>query len=410
MIQLPKKEESFWREFYPREIYPPLKQDIETDSVIIGAGITGLSAAYLLKQAGQKVVVLEKGSVGSGTTGRTTGKVTSQHGLIYDRLVNQHGMQKTRQYAVANQKAVGTVRDIIKKENIDCDWASTAHYVYTTQPAAVKELKREAGTAARLGLPATFENDTSLPFKVAGAVRFSAQGKFNSQKYLLGLAKVVRGKGSYVFENSEAIIIRDGAHPYVRTKHATVHANSIVVATHVPTFPLVGRFSYGFLEYPTESFLVAGPLPKTVPGTYISPQQDRYSIFPINASGQRVILIGGEGGNIPGLRLNKDERYQRLADFAQKHFGVREITHKWSDMDYRGYDNLPLVGKLYPWSRHTYTGTGYMKWGMTNGTAAAMMIKNMILGEPNPYLPAFDSVRSGPVTSMPKALIKQLFS
>jgi glycine/D-amino acid oxidase-like deaminating enzyme len=172
----------------------------------------------------------------------------------------------------------------------------------------------------------------------------------------------------------------------------------------VPTLPLVGRVSYGFLEHPTESFVVAGLLPKKFSGTYISPDDDNYSIFPLEIDEQWYLLIGGEGGNLPGLRLSKQKRYKKLAAYAKEHFGVEQVSHKWSDMDYRGYDELPLIGRLYPWSKHLYTATGFRKWGMTNGTVAATILTDLIMGQLNKYAEIFDSTRGEPVKNMPRAL------
>ncbi len=408
MLKLPKDKDSYWREAYPAQnIYPALTKNLAVDVAIVGGGITGLTAAYLLKQSGLRVAVLEKATVGGGTTGRTTGKVTSQHNLIYAELQKQSGQAAAKVYGEANQAAIGQVEAIVQAEKIDCEWRRDDNYVFTADPEQVGSFKQEAKVAAELGLPATFETSVPLPFEVQGAVKFTNQAKINSQKYLLGLAQAVNGNGSYVFEHSNVTGIRDGTPGRVKTKKATVTATHIIVATNVPTMPLMARGTCCLLEYPKESYIVAGKLEKAVTGMYISPDEHEYSILPIEENGERRILIGGES-HISGLRGSTNARYQRLADYAEKRFGVTTITHRWSDRDYLSYDNIPLVGKLYPWSKNLYVATAFMKWGLSNGTVAAMILHDLITGKDNSWAATFSSSRSKPIKSIPKIAAKYL--
>lgn len=405
MIKLPETEKAFWREAYPESLYDSLANDIEVDVAIVGAGITGLSVAYLLKKSGLRVAVLEKHTVGGGTTGRTTGKVTSQHNLMYDDMEKKLGTEKARIYGEANQSAIEKIAQIIENEKIDCGWVREDNYVFSDDPTIIEQLKREAEVAARLGLPATFETDTALPMKVLGAVRFKDQAKFHSVKYLLGLARCIHGEGSYIFENSTAIGIRDGDPCRIKTSKGSVLAKDVIVASSVPTLPLIARGAYGILEYPSESYIVAGKLPKPQKGMYISPDKHHYSILPTEDNDEQMILIGGES-HFFGLRGNRTARFERLANYAEKHFGVSEITHHWSDRDYLAYDNVPIVGKLYPWSKHVYVGTAFKKWGLTNGTVAAMILSDAITNQKNEWATTFRSNRLKTITSIPSWFIK----
>lgn len=403
MLKIPDSEKSLWRDAYPESIYDALNEDLEVDLVVVGGGITGLTAAYLAKKSGLKVAVLEKSSVGGGTTGRTTGKVTSQHNIIYSELVKNLGNKKARTYADANQAALQKINEIVRIEGIDCNWQRDDNYVFTDKSDQIKLFRHEAEIAGRLGLPASFETETPLPFKVKAAVKFSAQGKIHSQRYLLGLAAAVNGERSYIFENSRVTGIRDGEHCRVKTKNGTVHAKNVIVATSVPTLPLMARGGYCILEYPTESYIVCGPLNSKVTGMYISPDKNHHSILPTEINGQKHLLIGGEA-HVSGLRGSRQARFQRLANYAQKRFGLESITHSWSDRDYLAYDGLPLIGKLYPWSKHVYVGSAYRKWGLTNGTAAAMILIDLITGQRNDWASAFTPNRLKPIISIPKVV------
>ncbi len=403
MLKLPDTEKSYWQEIYSRSLYPSLQNNFETDVAVVGAGITGLTVAYLLKQSGFKVAVLEKNTIGSGTTGRTTGKVTSQHNLVYADMQKRMGIRTARLYGEANQSAVRLIDKIINLESINCDWKMQDNYVYTSDPSKVRQFRQEAEVASALGLPSTYEINTPLPFEVVAAVKFAGQGTLHSQKYLLALAAIINGSGSHVFENSNATGIQDGSPGRVKTKKATIIAKHIIVATNVPTLPLMARGGYCALEYPLESYIVASKFEDELTGMYISPDYEHYSILPININDNRLLLIGGNG-HISGLRGNKKFRYKKLLDYAEKQFGITSVKYHWSDRDYLSYDSIPLVGKLYPWSKNLYVGTAFMKWGLTYGTVAAMILHDLICDDHNKWASTFDSNRIRPVLSIPRVI------
>jgi glycine/D-amino acid oxidase-like deaminating enzyme len=407
MVKIPKDNLSYWRSAYLSSIYPKLQTEITADVIIIGAGITGLTSAYLLKQAGYRVVVLEKRTVGAGTTARTTGKVTSQHGLCYADFIKRYGKKTAKLYGEANQTAVEAVERIIRNEKIDCGWSRQDNYVYTAKPKQIKKFQAEAKAAADLGLPASFVTESELPFKIAGAVKFANQGKIHSQKYLLGLAKAVHGDGSFVFENNHVTRIRDGRRCYVKTKEGKVSSRYIIVATNVPTLPLLARGLYCLKEYPTESYIVAVPLESRLDGMYISPDQKHYSILPAEHGGKDLLLIGG-GGHLSGLRLSRGRKLKKLARYAERYFQASEVKFAWSDRDYLAYDDIPLIGRLYPWSKNLYVGTAFKKWGLSSGTVAAMILSDLITGKDNPWSPVFDSTRMRPIAHFPRAVFNYL--
>lgn len=406
MITLPEAEKSLWREASPGQIYPSLKGEVYVDVVIVGAGITGLTTAYLMKRRGLRVAVLEKDTVGGGTTGRTTGKVTSQHNLAYVELGRTLGARHAQVYAEANQTAVDLIEKIIKKEKIECDWERADNYVFTDNPKHVNQFKAEAAYAKTCGLPAEFVTETPLPIQVQGAVKFRDQGKMSAQKYIQGLAKLVDGEESHVFEGSNANFLHDGQPCIVSSRKGKVFAKHIVVATNVPTLPLIARGSYCFLEYPAESYIIAAPFDGKIDGMYISPDKKHYSILPIQFNDQNFILIGG-GGHVSGLRISKRLRYQRLAKYAEKHFGITEISHKWADRDYIAYDKVPLIGPMYPWSKHMYVGTAFKKWGLSNGTVAAIILTDTITGKETSWAKTFSPQRLRPLKYIPRSVLEQ---
>lgn len=402
MIKLPDKEESLVRPGVTKAIYPNLKKDIEVDTAIVGGGIAGLTVAYLLKKAGQKVAVIEKDTIGSGTTGHTTGKVTSQHNLVYADLKERLGTARAKVYGQANQTAIAEIEKIIKAEKIDCGWERADNYVYTAQRDRLRQFKDEAKAAAHLGLPASFQTTSPLPFKITAAVKFTGQAHFSAQKYINGLAKAVNGRGSYVFEKTQATSFQDGRPATVGGADGEVAAQNIIVATTIPTLPLAARATYALLEYPNSSYLVAGKPKIKLSGMYISPDDDHYSLLPVGKGAKQILLVGGQN-HIPGLGRAK-HRQRILADYAQKHFGVKEIDYRWHARDYMAYDGVPLIGKLYPWSKYMYVITGFKKWGLSHSMVAGMILRDTILGQPNPWVDTFNSQRLRPILSIPHAI------
>jgi glycine/D-amino acid oxidase-like deaminating enzyme len=405
MIPLPDEQVSYWQIAAKEASFPKVTKDQQTDVLIAGGGIAGLTTAYLLKKAGLKVVVLEKNTIGSGTTNKTTGKITSQHNLVYDDLGRRLGWQVAKTYAEANQQALREIIRLIKLEKIDCDLKIQDNYVYTTEPRRISKFMAEAKIAVGLGLPASFETKTSLPFKIRAAVKFSDQARFNAQKYVLGLAALVNGKGSYVYEHSEVDRFYDGKKiTRVKSNSHEIVAEHVIIATKIPPAPLMARAGYGLLEYPHTSYIVAGKFKGEIDGMYISPDKDHYSILPVGSGEERYLLIGGEN-HIPGLG-SPLRCHRKLADYAFKYFNTSSIDYRWKGMDYMAYDNVPIIGKLYPWSENIYVATGFKKWGLTTSMVAGMILRDQILGRPNAWSFVFKSTRIKPVTSIPYKILK----
>lgn len=407
MASLYVSDTSYWVNSAPDTGYPKLTDDLKVDVAIIGGGIAGLTAAYLLKQAGKKVALLEKDTIGSGVTGHTTGKVTSQHGLNYHRLQRYFGTQAAKLYGEANQTAIQEMEKVITAERIDCDWQRDDNYVFSEKPGEIKMLQQEAEVAAQLGLPATFVTQTGLPFEVQGAVKFTGQAKFHAVKYLHGLARAVDGGGSYVFEHTKGMLVNDGTPCTLRTSQGKVTAGDVIIATDVPA-PIVMHTVYSVLEYPTRSYIVASETKDELRGMYISSSGPTRSILPVTSGGKHWLLIGGES-HFPGLGY-AGTRYGRLADYAKERFGITDIQHRWWAMDYLSYDELiPLIGKAYPWSKHVYVATGFKKWGLAHSMVAGMILRDSILGQPpNPWAATYTSMRLSPITSIPRFLAKSV--
>lgn len=365
--------------------------DISVDVAVLGGGITGIVAAHLLKEAGLKVAVIESGRVAMDVTGNTTAKITSLHGVIYDFLIEKFGREKARQYAEANQQAIGKIAALVDEKNIDCNFERIPAYTYSQSDSDKEQLRKEAEAALSLGLPASYVENLDVPFPAAGAVSFQDQALFHPRKFLLDLASSIEGDGSHIFEHTQALNVdEDDGGCEVETTRGEIKAKDVIIATH---YPFLDRGFYFARLYPRASYAlgvrVRGPV---LPGLYYGISEPNYSIRPYPGREGDMLIIGGYEHKT-GHADDTLSFYEKLEQFARSHFDVASIDYHWTTQDNETPDKVPYVGKFTPFSKHTYVATGYGGWGMTNGVAAAMILSDMVQEKDNPWKDIFDPSR-----------------
>jgi glycine/D-amino acid oxidase-like deaminating enzyme/nitrite reductase/ring-hydroxylating ferredoxin subunit len=394
---------SIWMETTPATTYSPLEQDTEVDVCVIGGGITGITAAVLCKEAGLTVAVVELDRVGAGVTGYTTGKVTSLHGLIYAQVRSRFGEDGARAYAQANQAGLELIARWVRDRGIDCDLRRKPALTYAEDGSDLGDVRDEVEAAAAAGLPASFTEDVDLPWPVAGAVRVEDQAEMHARKYVLALAGTLPGGGSHVFERTRALGVDDGDPCRVHTDRGEVVARDVIVATH---YPMLDRGLFFARLSPERSYALAVRVRGDVPqGMYLSTESPAHSLRAVPHPGGELLIVGGEGHKT-GQGGDTVERYERLEAWARERFDVAEVAYRWSAQDAMPADGIPYVGRLSPVSRHVWTASGYRKWGLTNGTAAAMMLTDLIRGRENAWTGTFDANRFKPLAAAP-ALLKE---
>lgn len=367
------------------------------DVAVIGGGIAGLSTALALAEVGVSVVLVEADRICSGVTAYTTAKVSSLHGLTYAGLVSSFGDEVAKAYAEANQAAIAQVGMWVERYGIECDLSTRAAFAYTTSADKVADIAAEVEAAQRLGLPASFTTQTELPFEVKGAIRFEGQAQFHPRQYCLGLAVAIVSAGGHVYEQSRAVDVDGGDRCTVRfAGGAELAARRVVVATHIP---FLDRGGYFAKTHPTRSYALAARLGEDAPvpqGMYLGVDEPTRSVRA--ALGDSIVILGGEGHKV-GQDDDTRQRYAALEGWAREHFDVVSIEQKWSAQDYASVDGLPYVGRQSPGSSIS-VATGFKKWGMTNGTAAGMMLALELTDRQNPWAGAFDADRQArPLTS-----------
>uniref|UniRef100_UPI0040570FC4 FAD-dependent oxidoreductase n=1 Tax=Agathobacter sp. TaxID=2021311 RepID=UPI0040570FC4 len=363
---------SVWLETAALPKFEQLKKDRKADVLIIGGGMAGLLCAYQLKQKGVDVCLVEANEICSGITKNTTAKITSQHGLLYYKMLRKLGEERTRMYLEANRQALEEYRKLSK--SIDCDFSEADSYVYSVCNRQICE--READALGRLGVKAEFVEQTELPFAVAGAVRFPKQAQFHPLKLLAELTKDLT-----IYEHTK---VRDLLEHIAITDYGCISADKIIVTTHFPFLNTHG--SYFLKMYQHRSYVIAYENADKVKGMYVDEAQKGMSF----RTYKDLLLIGG-GDHRTG---KKGGKWAELEAFAKKHYPDAKECYRWATQDCMTLDKIPYIGNYSAKTPNLYVATGFNKWGMTSSMAAAQILTDMVLGKEHPHAKVFNPSRS----------------
>jgi glycine/D-amino acid oxidase-like deaminating enzyme/nitrite reductase/ring-hydroxylating ferredoxin subunit len=383
---------SYWNATAPARAFPRLAGTLDVDIAVVGGGIVGVTTARMLKDRGLSVALVEARGVGEEVTGKSTAKITSQHNIAYTVIKRKFGADGARLYAEANETGLRTIRALAAAHSIDCDLDSADAFVFTRNEDQVSAIEEEAKLARELGLPASLTRETGLPFDVLAAMKWENQARFHPVKYVKGLAATVPGGGCHVFEGSRVI---DWDPDRVATDSGTVRAKHVVMATHLP----LGQIGLFYAEaHPHMDPVIMGRIaPGRAPdGMFINAETPRRSFRAhVDEAGQTWLILAGMNHK-PGDTQAGQHNMAELEAFAAETFGVT-ADYRWTNEDYGPIDQVPFVG----WSssiRSAYlVATGFNAWGITNGTAAAMLIADLAAGRDNPWLKLFDATRIKPI-------------
>ena len=398
------RHESFWIDSIEGNRYPRAGGLLSVDVAIVGGGMVGLTAAILLKSAGKSVAVIEAGRVGAGVSGHTTAKITAGHGIIYSLISEQLGEEAARIYGQSNQAGLERIAALIAELNIDCDFERTDNYVYSESPDDIRSIEQETEAARKAGLPASFTTKSTLPFPIAGAVKLTNQAQFHPRKYFVALAEQIPGDGSFVFENSRVLDLKEGQPCVVSTEEATISADKVILSTHFPTFD---RGLFFAKVHPMRAYVVTAKIAadKAPDGMWISSSPPTRSVRTTPYEDGRLLIVTGEGHKV-GQEPNPEGRYEALEEWAQSRFDIESLEYRWSTQDNVSVDHVPYIGRLTHGSEHAFTATGFAGWGMTNGTVAAILMSDLVLGVPNEWADLYDAKRLNP-SAAAKEFIKE---
>ncbi|WP_255192317.1 FAD-dependent oxidoreductase [Natronobeatus ordinarius] len=396
---LPGEPTSPWLESTTETEYDALETDLSVDVAVVGAGIAGLSAATRLRERGRSVAVLERDRIAAGITGKSTAKLTSQHGLCYAHLRDAFDRERARQYATVNEAAIDEVERRLGELAVDAGFERRPAYVYGDSRDAIE---REVDAAREAGLPASFVTSVPPFDRAQCAVRFDDQARFDPRAYLLALADDLTSQsGTAIFEGTRVTDVAPGSRPQLETSGGAVHADAVVIATG---FPILDRAGYFARLTPKRSYVLGMTLAGEPPeGLYYRSGEPYRSVRAHHDGDRTLLLVGGENHKT-GQGGSAADRYRRLEGWARERFPVDSIEYRWSTQDYVSADGVPFVGRLGAGAENVFVATGFGGWGMTNGVAAGGLLADAIEGRDRPELELFDPLRFTPKASAPKTL------
>lgn len=376
-----------------------IDEDTSCDVCIIGGGICGITTAYYLTKKGYRVIVIEKDEIGHGTTGYTTAKITSQHGLIYHYLSDQYGIDFAKKYFVANEEAIKNIEDIINENNISCDFEKKDSYIYTCSKEDKEKILEEAEALKYISLDCIKTNKTDLPFDVLEAIKFKNQAQFNPLKYINGLVKYILNKtNGRIYVNSLCKDIKRENNEYtIYVNDNKIYAKYVVLACQYPFLKVPGF--YFTKMYQASSYVIALETEKNLPdGMYINVEEPKYSFRTAIYNSKNILLLVG-AGHKTGEKVDYEKTYGILEKKAKEIYKDFKIICKWSTRDAITLDKIPYIGEYSNMLPNMYIATGFNKWGMTTSNLAANIITDKISNNGVIYDEIFKSTRLKPITN-----------
>lgn len=390
---------SIWNMSVPEILnkHASLNSDLSCDVTIIGGGITGVTCAYYLSKKGLKVILLEKDSLMSKTSGSTTAKITAQHDLFYKYLIDTFGVETAKKYLDCNLDAMKNIKTIIDEEKIDCDFEYQSAYVFTKSKTYLQDIEDEVKSLHMLDYPAKLLNKIPLPTEgVLSAVEFPDQAQFNPKKYAQGLCNCILNNGGLIFENSKVTDVQKIQDTYsCKVDNYTIESKHVILATR---YPFINAPGFYFLKmYQTISYCAAYEFEGTAfPGMYINAENPTLSARIAKYDGKDVLLLSG-CSHKTGKDSGVTDPYATLTTFAHSIYPNAKLITKWSTEDSVSLDKLPYIGQFSAFMPNVHIATGFKKWGMAFSNAAANMITDTILGHENKFADIFDATRMHPI-------------
>ncbi len=364
-------KKSVWTNEVELPGFESLEGDKKCEVLVIGGGLCGILCAYYLTNKGVDCILVEADRLAGGITKNTTGKITSQHGLIYSDIVLTYGKEQAQMYYKANEEALEAYRQLA--ENIKCGFEEKDAYTYSLKSREL--IEREVRCVKDLGGECSFEERTELPFEIKGAIRFCNQAQFNPLEFIKGLVKDIN-----VFENTFVEGVENGV---AVTEHGRISAEKIIVCTH---FPFLNKHGVYFMKlYQHRSYVSAFENVPGLKGMYIDEDMKGMSFRSYGG----LMLVGG-GGHRTGKR---GKAWHEVNNFVKEYYPLAKLKYEWAAQDCMSLDKIPYIGLYSKNTPGLFVATGFNKWGMTGSMVAARMLCDMVTGKGCEYEELFSPQR-----------------
>lgn len=397
MRRIPKQNGSAWLAGVKLPRYESLAKDQTVEVCVVGAGISGLTTAYLLARRGKSVVVLETRQIGAGQTQRTTAHLSNAIDDRYMEIERLHGKEGARLAADSHTTAINEIETIVRQESIDCDFERLDGFLFVPPDESADFLEQELAAAHRAGLENVelIKRAPLQSFDTGPCLRFPRQAQFHPLKYLAALARCIEKEGGLIFGDTQAEKIEGGPSAKVETHHGPViTAGAVVVATNTP---INDRVAIHPKQAPYISYAIAGLVPAgNVHKALYWDTADPYHYVRLAATddpAKELLIVGGEDHKT-GQADDSAERFARLETWARKRFPMLGKTQfRWSGQVMEPVDGVAFIGRNPLDSENIFIATGDSGMGMTHGTIAGLLLTDLILGRPNPWAGLYDPSR-----------------
>ena len=388
---------SLWSATSKEPSTPTLDKNSSADVCIVGAGIAGLSTAYLLAREGKSVVVLDKNQIGSGETAYTTAHLSNVIDAGYREIELRHGPKGAQLIAQSHTAAITQIESIVAEEKIDCDFERLDGYLFFPESGTEKKLQEEWQAAKRAGLQVRKLKQPPFDLKFGPCLRFSQQAQFHPLKYLAGLARAIKRLDGRIFRGTEAKEIKGGKTVKIGTKgRAIISADAVIVATNTP---INDRGKIYTKQEPYRTYVIGAFVPRgAISRALYWDTEDPFHYVRLqrvhsNGKALDLLIIGGEDhktGQAEGI----EGRFARLATWGRKHFpSIKEIAFRWSGQVMESMDNIAFIGRNPKDNPNVYIVTGDSGAGITHGTIAGILLRDLIVGRDNPWANLYDPAR-----------------
>ncbi len=395
-MQSSERSQSVWEVTHPQRQYPPLTGTVETDVCVVGAGLAGMTTAYLLAKEGRRVVVLDDNGVGGGETGQTTAHLVSANDDYFHVLEKAHGEDGARLIYGSHHAAIVRIGDIVRDEGIECDFERVDGYWFLEQGDSPDLLTKEFDAARRAGAEVELlDRIPEVPFTSGPALRFAGQGQFHPLKYIEGLARCIERLGGRICTGNHVTDIAGGSSARVAGQNFEVRAAAVVVCTNAP---VVDRVAIHTKQAPYRTFVIAGPVPRgSIRHVLMWDTLEPYHyvrVAPIDEdAGHEMLIVGGEDHKT-GHRDDAEARFALLEAWAREHYPMLDrVERRWSGQVMEPVDYIAFIGRDPGGEQNVYVATGDSGQGMTHSTIAGMLITDLIAGRPNPWAALYEPGR-----------------
>ena len=371
--------DSYWiKHTNKHKQYPSIDHDLTANIVIVGAGLSGLSTAYYIRNAAKDVIVLESDQIGYGASGRNTGKLTFQHGLLYHTLMESYDKIFAQRYYQAQIDAMISIKAIIEEHRIDCEYQSSDALLYTNDATKIAQLQDEYQAYLDLEIPCEFLRSTTKPIPMEAGILVHDQAKFNPYSYCLGLSDVLDQDNVPIYEHSPLSDMTTTDHGYeLMVNDHIVTANKVVFTCQ---FPFIDQMHLYFtrMRPVQESLAYAHLKQKETSAMMINIEQPMHSA---NLFDDHIVMAGNPHKSGQGSWQAHEDYKKSLYSI----YPIQEIEEEWSNEDYFTFDHLPLIGKLDKHNDDLYFATGYRGWGNTTSNMAAKILSAYLLHQYSNY-------------------------